>query len=254
VSKKKPDEIDVGAVMNRIQLVVFGILAITAAAGAQTIQVSKDNRTIAITTTDEAEAIADRAVVSIGFTTYGIDQDQTYSDASKTSNAIIRALKDSGVNAEAIQSVSQSLSQIDDNDKVRYAKGIRFVFSQSWTVTVAAKDAADTLHLAVMEGANNSGNIFWQLADERPVEAQAAEKALVHAREIAEQMAKGMRAVLGPLVYASNEAPPNRQGIGYGSGGGLGGGRFEHKNLKPLAISPEKITKSATVYAVFSLE
>ena len=194
--------------MNRIRLVVVGLFAMALGAGAQTIQVSKDNRTIAITTTDEAEAVADRAAVSIGFTTYGVDQDQTYADASKISNAVMKSLKDAGIKPEAIQSTEQNLSAIDDNDKARYSKGIRFVCSQGWTVTVPADAAADTLHLAITAGANNSGNINWQLADDSNLEGEAAEKALVHARQIAERMTKGLHATLGPLVYASNQTPP----------------------------------------------
>lgn len=240
--------------MNGIRLVVVGLFAVTLGAGAQTIQVSKDNRTIAITTTDEAEAVADRAAVSIGFTIYGNDQDGTYAEASNTSNAIVKALKDAGIKAEAIESRDQSLREIDDNDKVRYTKGIRFVFSQGWSVRVPAKDAADTLHLAITAGANNSGNISWELADEKALQSEAAAKALVHAQEIAEGMAKGMHATLGQLVYASNEAPVlEGRGYGFGSGGSMGGG-VRKMNLKPLAISPAKITKSATVYAVFSLQ
>ncbi len=180
--------------MNGIRLLAVGLFAVTLAAGgktlAQTIQVNKDNRTIAITTTDEAQAVADRAVVSVGYTVYGADQDGTYADASKVSNAVVKALKGAGVKAEAIESREQNLSPIDDNDKLRYSKGIRFVASQSWSVTVPAKDAADTLHVAIQARANNSGGIEWQLVDDQALESQAATKALIHAQAIAEQMAK----------------------------------------------------------------
>ncbi len=54
--------------------------AFSAAATAQTIQVNKENRTIAITTNDQAQATADVAVVSIGFITFGTDQDGTYAE------------------------------------------------------------------------------------------------------------------------------------------------------------------------------
>lgn len=229
------------------------VLAAALTAGAQTIQVSKDNRTIAITTTDEAEALADRAQVSIGYTVYGTEQDATYADASKLSNGIAKALRDAGIKAEAIESREQNLTAIDDNDKVRYTKGIRFVASQTWSVTVPAKDAAATLHLAITAGANNSGGIDWQLVDDQALESEAATKALVHAQSIAEGMAKGLKVTLGPLVYASNQTPPRVQPM-----------QFDRRNsfaalakgapVQPLAISPAKISKSATVYAVFSLQ
>jgi uncharacterized protein YggE len=240
--------------MIRSRLIAATFLAFATAVTAQTIQVSKDNRTIAITTTDEAEMLADRAQVSIGYTVYGTNQDSTYADASRVSNAVMQALKDAGIKPEAIESREQNVSPIDDNDKARYAKGIRFVASQSWTVTVSASDAANVLHIAITAGANNSGNIDWQLADDQALQAQAAEKALVHARQIAERMTKSLNVNLGPLVYASNQLPPqpSRQFDRLSSYAKIG--VPVQKNLKPLAIRPEKISRSATVYAVFSLQ
>ena len=240
--------------MIKIGFATLALAASFVAAHAQTIQVSKDNRTIAITTTDEAEALADRAKVSVGFTLYGADQDGTYADASKASNAIMAALKAAGIKPEAIESTEQNVSAIDDNDKVRYNKGIRFVASQGWTVTVPAEAAADTLHAAITAGANNSGNINWELADDSKLESEAAEKALVHARQIAERMTKGLNVTLGPLVYASNQTPPRPGFFGTLNTESASVSRLLNKNLKPLAIRPDKITKSATVYAVFSLQ
>jgi uncharacterized protein len=228
--------------------------ALAATAAAQTIQVNKDNRTIAITTSDQAEAVADIAVVTVGFTSFGADQDQTYADASRISNAIIKALRDAGIKADSIESASQNLSAIDDNDKPRYAKGIRFQFSQSWHVTVAAKDAADTLHVAITAGANDSGGIEWKLANDDALEAEAAQKALAHAQQIAARMAKGLNAKLGPLVYASNQTPPRTIFGGMMLNTESASVSASRINLKPIAISPDKIEKSATVYAVFAIE
>jgi len=227
------------------------LLLLAIPASAQTIQISKDNRTIAITTTDEAEALADRARVSIGFITYGPDQDATYADASKISNAIMAALHDAGIKPEAIESTEQNLSAIDDNDKARYVKGIRFQASQGWTVATSADSAANVLHIAITAGANNSGNIAWDLADDSALEADAASKALNHARAIADRMAKGLNAHLGPLVYASNQTPQRTTPFAFDSVAARG---MQKQNLKPLALRPDKISRSATVYAVFSIE
>jgi len=234
------------------RLVSAALLLLPLAATAQTIQVSKDNRTIAITTTDEAEAPADCAKVNIGFTTYGPDQDATYADASKTSNAIMDALHAAGIKPEAIESTEQNLSAIDDNDKARYAKGIRFQASQGWVVTTSADSAASVLHIAITSGANNSGNISWELADDSALGAEAASKALNHARAIADRMAKGLNAHLGPFVYASNQEPERHVDL-FSNGGGRPLPMMK-ASVKPLAIRPDKISRSATVYAVFSIE
>jgi uncharacterized protein YggE len=238
------------------------LIAATLPLAAQQIAISKENKTIAISTSGEAAALADTAIVSIGFHIYGKDHDATYSEASRISNAIIKDLVSAGLPKDAIQSSEQNLSELSQNgneDKARYASGIRFEFNQSWRVTVPASQAANVLHLAITSGATDSGSIVWQLKDEDALQAEAAAKALEHAREIASKMAKGLGANLGPLVYASNQSPPS------GIFANLGFGNVQlntmsetmsirAKNLAPLAISPERITKSATVYAVFSIQ
>ncbi len=246
---------------SRIVVAAFGA-ALAASAAGQQIQISKENKTIAINTSADASAVADTAAVSVGFRSYGKDQEGTYADATRTSNAIVSALTSSGIPKSAIVSGSQSLSPLEansDEDKARYTQGIRFEFAQTWTVTVSADQAANALHIAIINGANNSGSIAWSLRNDDALQADAAGKALAHAREVAEKMAKGLGAHLGSLVYASNQTPPR------GLFANLGFGNVEvdtsssalsskMRNLRPLAITPEEITKTAVVYAVFAIE
>ena len=142
---------------------------------------------------------------------------------------------------------------------VVYTQGFRFEFSQSWHVSVPASAAANILHVAILAGANDSGEINWVLQKDDALEAQAAGKALEHARQIARQMADGLGAKLGALIYASNQTPPR----GILAAMGLGGAVLNtdsasvssvKRNLSPVAISPERITRTATVYAVFAIE
>jgi hypothetical protein len=224
-----------------------------ARAQGQTIQISKENRTVAITATDTAEAAADRAVVTVGFTLYGKEQASTYADATRVSNGIMQALHGAGVKDEAIESAEQSLTAIDDNDKPRYAQGLRFVCTQRWMVTVPAGQAAEVLHRAITAGANNSGGIAWELADDRGLMAEAAAKALADAQQMAERMVAGLHARLGPLVYASNQPEP-RPGVMAFARLAPAAAEVREKPLQPLAIRSGKITRAATVYAVFALE
>ena len=239
--------------------VVAAMLAVQVS--AQQIQINKENKTIAITTSDQADALADTAVLTVGFHIFGKDQDGTYAEASRTSNAIMSALTVAGVPKEAIESAEQSLSPLEQNndaDETRYSQGIRFEFAQSWHVTVPAEAAATVLHAAITSGANDSGGIQWELKKDDSLEAEAAKKALEHARQIASQMAAGLGVKLGTLVYASNQTPPRGILAGLGFGGVLqtesASVGAAKRNLAPLAISPERITKTATVYAVFAIE
>ncbi|HEX3968398.1 MAG TPA: SIMPL domain-containing protein [Edaphobacter sp.] len=240
-----------------LSIVAIAAAIFTGVASAQTIQVNKENRTIAITATDKVTAMADTATVHIGFITYGLDKDAAYAAGSRLSNAIIKALTAAGVPSDAIESENQNVSPIQEyqTDKLIPAEKAKrkFQVTQSWTVRTYAADAAKTLDLAVKAGANQSGQIDWSLQDENAAQAQAAAKALQRARTVAAEMAKSLNVKLGGLIFASNEtqAEPVRPLM---KNGVMNGPLADGKNLAPLAINPRQIEKSATVYAVFAIE
>jgi uncharacterized protein YggE len=232
------------------------VLAITAStpSQAQTIQVNKDNRTIAITATASVTVMADTATVHIGYIVYGPDKDAAYAAGSTLSNAIVKALTASGVPSDAIESENQNVAPVQDYqiDKLTPAEKAqrKFQVTQSWTVRTPADDAAKTLDLAVKAGANQSGQIDWSLKDENAPQAEAAAKALQRARTVAGEMAKGLTVKLGPLVFASNETqsqPPVPLMRAMAA-------TPMADKVAPLAINPRRIEKSATVYAIFAIE
>ena len=235
----------------------FSTGAVCSASG-QNIQVNQNNRTIAVTVSDKAVADADLATVHVGFLIYAQSAEDAYASGLQTSNGVIAALEKTGLPAKAIESEGQYLRQNEqfdpkDSDTERARK--RFALSQSWTVRTIAGDAAKVLHIAIEAGANTSGQIDWDLKDRKGLQTQAAANALVHARAMADQMAKGLNAHLGALVYASNREPQTFGGAGGGIGGGVmyALGSVDQK-AQPLAIRPQKIEESATVYAVFAIE
>jgi hypothetical protein len=224
-------------------------------AAAQTIQVNKDNRTIAITATASVTAMADTAIVHVGFIAYGPDSDAAYASGSRLSNTIVKALTGAGVPSDAIESENQNVSPVQEYqiDKLTPAEKAqrKFQVTQSWSIRVNATDAAKILDLAVKAGANQSGQIDWSLKDQNAPQAEAAAKALQRARTVAGEMAAGMNVKLGVLIYASNEtqAEPVRPLMRT-----MAAAPMADKNVIPLAINPRQIEKSATVYAVFAIE
>jgi uncharacterized protein YggE len=220
----------------------------------QGINVSKENRTIAITATDSVIAMADVATVHVGFVIYGVDHDSVYAAGSKVSNAIVDALKGAGVPSDAIESDNQNISEVQPyqlNQQPEAEKARRkWELSQSWSVRTNASDAARVLDVAVKAGANQSGQIDWSLKDENAPQAQAAGKALQRARAVAEEMAKGLNVKLGVLIFASNEtqAAPVRPVMQMMAKAAAA------PATPPLAINARRIEKSATVYAVFAIE
>jgi uncharacterized protein YggE len=236
------------------------LLAAAAVPGhAQQIVVSKDNRTIAVTTSADASADADTVTVQIGFIVYGPDQDSAYALGSKTSNAIAAALKKAEVPQDAIQSESQNISPVqayggDQNWTPAEKAQRKFQVQQNWSVKTAAANGARVLDIAVKAGANQSGQMTWSVEDQDGLQAKAAKLALDRARQIAQQMAGGLNATLGPLVYASNEAPAREQPLMRMANGRVPAPSPAPKEVAPLSVSAPKVTAAATVYAVFSIQ
>lgn len=232
---------------------VFAMLA--ASASAQTIQVNRENRTIAITASDKVTMMADQATLHIGFISYGADSNSAYANGSRISNAIVRALTAEGVPREAIQSENQQVSPVQPFQVERLSPAERaqrqFQLTQSWTLRTDADRAAKLLDTAVKAGANQSGQIEWGFKDENAPTAQAATKALRRAKAQAEQMAAGLNVKLGILLYASNEVQPSGpRPVMFAKARAA----TAMDSVEPLAINPREIETSATVYAVFAIE
>jgi uncharacterized protein YggE len=246
--------------MKNVARLLCGLTAMSGFAAvlhAQQIEVNKNNRTIAVTATDKATADAEVATVHIGFQVYATDSRSAYALGSKTSNAIIDALKKAGVEASAIQSEAQSIAPVQPYEIQNLTESQKaerqYQVAQSWSVKTSAKAASSVLDTAVQAGANQSGQIDWDVADPDALEAKAAESALKRAHAIADQMAKGLGSSVGPLIYASNQVAERPMPLSMADKftGGLNRAAVA---AAPLALSPQKVTRSATVYAVFAIE
>jgi uncharacterized protein YggE len=232
-------------------------VGLTSFAWAQQIEVNKSNRTIAVTATDKATADAQVATVHVGFQVFAADSQAAYAAGSKASNAIAAALKKAGVEESAIQSEAQNVAPVQPYDMQNLPDSEKaerkFQVTQSWSVKTSAKNASAVLDAAVQAGANQSGQIDWDVADPDALEAQAGASALKRAQAIAQQMAKGLGTTLGQLIYASNQVPERPMPMPMGTS--LGGPMMKaNMTVAPLAVNPQKVTRTATVYAVFSIE
>jgi len=238
----------------KIFFTAIALCVATVAVSAQTIQVSKENRTISVTATDKVTAMADTATVHIGFIVYGPNSDAAYANGSRTSNGIVKALTAAGIPSASIESENQAVAPVQNYEVEKLTDAEKaqrkFQVTQSWTVRTNADDGAKVLDIAVKAGANQSGQIDWSFKDENALEAEAAAKALQRARTQAAQMAQSLNARLGALLYASNEvqASPIRPMMRAMSA------PMAMEKVAPLAINPRQIEKTATVHAVFAIE
>jgi hypothetical protein len=235
-------------------------IATAGLAAAQTIQINRENKTIAISTTDEATATADIAAITVGFEIYGPDAQSVTADGGKLSHTILEALLKAGVDDKAIESSNQGVernSQFDDKEKPEQRAKEQYVLRQSWEVSVSPQLAAKAIRVAIGAGANKSGAIDWRLADRKALQAKAAENALVKAREVAARMADGLHVKLGALIYASNETPNAKIYFARPAQGQvmLNSAMISSTiEAPPLEIRPQTIREEATVYAVFAIE
>jgi len=242
-------------------IAIFAVILLCSVfAAAQTIQVSRDNKTIAINTIDEATASADIAAITIGFEIFKPDADSASAEGGRLSQAIIKALHGAGVEDKSIESGFQGVSrnmQFDEKETADQRAQRQYRFQQNWTVASSPADAPKVLQLALAAGANQSGNIDWRLADRKGLQAKAAANALVKARNVATQMAEGLQVKLGPLIYASNEVPEARVPLPVArfKGEAMMASTMAAPPPPPtLELRPQTIHENATVYAVFSIE
>lgn len=248
----------------RHAVAVAAIFAMAAGLGSgQTIQINRENKTIAISTTDEATATADIAAVTVGFEIYGPEAESTYKQAGGLSQKIMAAVRKTGVDEKDIESAEQGLlksTQTDEKASAEDRKQHQYQFHQSWQVTVNIKLAAEVIRSAIAAGANKTGDIDWRLSDRKALQAKAAEAALLKARAVADKMAEGLHVKLGALIYASNQTPIARMFAGAGGGGVniesamVSASAGEPVPMPVLEIRPQTVREEATVYAVFAIE
>ncbi len=207
------------------------------------LRIDSANRTLSVNAEEEVTVEPEIAVLHIGFDTQPGDAKSVYAEGTHTSNAIIDALKQAGIAEGAIRSESQHL----DRD---YTKPHKFKLIQQWTVRAPAARAAEILDVAITAGATSSGEIEWTVNDERALEEQALEKAAERAKSNAAVLAKGMGVKLGELLFASNQVtvvrPMFRASMAMEAKGAAA--------PQPLSIEPQKVSRQATVYAVFAME
>jgi len=240
----------------RFALVTFVLLLSCTAAVAQQasqvqLKIEANNRTLTVSADGRVTADPEIAILHIGFETQPSDAKTAYAAGAKTSNDIVAALKQAGIPETSIRSESQHL------DSIGY-KSHKFKLVQQWTVKTPPERAAEILDVAVSAGATDSGQIDWTVKDEKALEDQALEKAAARARSDAEVLAKGMGVHLGALVYVSNQvsaiAFESRNFTALAALGLRVSSNANAAMAPPLSIEPRKVSREATVYAVFAIE
>jgi uncharacterized protein YggE len=238
-------------------LAAFALIAGCAAVLAQQtsqvqLKIEAANRTLTVSAEGRVTADPEIAILHIGFETKPSDAKAAYAAGAKTSNVIVAALKQAGIPETSIRSESQHLDRV-------YNDAHKFKLVQQWTVKTPPERAAEILDVAVTAGATESGEIEWAVQNAQALEQQALDLAAARATADAAVLAKGMGVHLGALIYVSNQisTPEYRPRVVANNSAvrmELMAGRSTSAPSPPLAIEPRKVSRMATVYAVFAIE
>lgn len=241
----------------RLMKTLLIIVCCAVSAMSQQIEVSKQNKTITVSADHTMKFAAEIVKLSIGRHDYAASQDEAFSATKNAMAKIIDSLHRHGVEDQAISTENLALEEqtrADINRPVPAQEKFRSL--QRLEVIVPVNAAQNILDSAVVAGANDVGSPEWLLKDYDLAQAKTAGAALRKARLNAEQMAAGLGAKLGDLVYASNYVPnqvfPMRQGLARNAQrGDIEGGA---PGAQPLKLFPQTVEVRATVYATFAIE
>jgi uncharacterized protein YggE len=236
---------------SRHKILLIALLGAFGVAAAQqpsdlTLKIDPTNRTITVSAEGRVTVDPDVAILNVGFETKPEDSKSAYADGSRSSNAIVAAIKGAGIPETSIRSESQRLEPVD-------VKNHKFKLTQEWTVKVPPARAGEILDIAVNAGATDSGDIEWTVEDVHALEDQALKQAVTRAKADAEVMANATGAHLGSLLYMSNQMGVVRGGVMVQESS-FGADKLAAPPPLPLSIEPRKVERDATVYAVFSIE
>jgi len=211
------------------------------------LKIDSANRTLAVSAEARVSVDPEVAILHIGFETKPADSKSAYADGARISNAIVSAIKQAGIPETSIRSESQRLEPVDE-------KNHKFKLTQTWTVKTPPEKAGEILDVAINAGATDSGQIEWTVQDIHALEDQALDEAASRARADATVMARASGARLGALLYLTNQVTgPAFNGLpNYNNA--LAELSRASSSAPPLAIEPRKVTRTATVYAVFAIE
>jgi hypothetical protein len=248
--------------MVRCALLIFSIVTLNLSASAQTIQVSRDNKTIYVTAEGEAKAEPDIATLTLGYHAWSETKDALYDDTATVSDKVVGALLQVGVKKEMIRTDRTSLTHVEaePNWPADWKAHRAFEADLRWKVTVPVKNAEGVVAIAMKAGATELEEVAWDVVDRTNLQAEASKNALAKARTVADSMASGLGAKLGALVYASNSAPIRPSSWPF-----LGAMNADSASLsaeptrtplppKVIKLLPEKVNEKTTVYAVFAVE
>lgn len=232
------------------------------AAEAQVVTVDQHNRTIEITVQGSVDIQADLVSITVGYHNWGSTHDAAYQDNMRVADQVIKVWTAAGVSHDEISTEELTTNAVSENELKNIPpterKQKQYEAMQAWSITAKPEAAQKLVDLAVASGANYVEDPSWQLSDPAAADAKAYAAALAQAHAVAQQLASSFGSKVGPLLYASNQSAVAARLMG------IGGGMIQTESasivprtwppLHPVKLLPPKLSRGATVRAIFALE
>src|SRR3989344_5564142 len=167
----------------------------------------------------------DIALVNLGVTTTGLTTADVIKKNTEKMNAVIKAVKDAGVEEKDIKTTNYSLSPLYNYTEAAGRVFQGYTLDQS--IEVKIRDFAkvgDILQQAVAKGANLTNNLQFTIENPEQFKQEARANAVEQAKEKAKNLAEASGIVLGRLVNINESFYPYPL---YERAIGLGGGVME---------------------------
>ncbi len=146
-------------------VLISSLVTLGLAASAQTVQVSRDNKTIYVTSEGEAKAEPEIAILTLGYHAWSKTKDALYDETATVSDKVVAALLRAGVKKEMIRTDKTSLTHVEaePNWPADWKANRVFEAELRWKVTVPVKDAEGAVAIAMQAGATELSEVAWDV-------------------------------------------------------------------------------------------
>ncbi len=208
------------------------------------------SRGITVVGMGHAFGTPDTATATIGVDLTGATPDQATKSNNDQLAAVIKALKDAGIDEKDIQTAYYSVyTEQRFKPETGQSTG-EYVYHASSSVNVTIRDlgkVGTVLDKAVAAGANNISGVNFNVADTTQLEATAREKAVADARARATDLARLFNVQLGDVIAISEVTTGGPMPMyDRGASAGLGGGG--------APIQPGQLSVSMQLQVTFELK
>lgn len=227
-------------------LMIWGVLAVPMAAGAETAAQTAAPGVITVTGEGVVEGAPDLAVLTLGVTTQAATAAAALAANSEGLAAVLARLSASGIEARDMQTSNLSLNP----NWTGYDQGAPKLVDYTATnqVTVRVRDLASlgvVLDAAVTDGANTLNGLMFGLSDPRPAMDTARKAAVTDARARAELLAGAAGVTLGRVLSISEGGAMTQPGPMFKSMGAA--------DAMAVPVASGEVATSASVTVVFEI-